>query len=195
MRARATFQRRRARPIPPGKVYPFRTAWDRARYPEHYLRFGYSEEAVAIQCIDRLRARWRAEVTRIDSGDRRLRGRAAAMLAAAGADPRQLNGRGTTMDRGISDLHVTFPHLGGRTGWFELKVPEHLVVSPKTGKLIQEAEPGEPTLDQAEYLLRQHRAGAIVGFIWWSHELDELIEGTGRIQKEPDPDLAVSFTG
>ena len=113
--------------IRPVRDYPFLHRWNPTRYPERYLRLGLDEAAVQLVCVPYLQARWRAEVTVIDAGDRRLRGRAAALLRQSGGDPRSLTGRGGTMDRGVVDLAVTFAN--GVAGWFELKRPAHLVLS------------------------------------------------------------------
>jgi hypothetical protein len=171
------FRRRRAPAqslfVEPPPTFPH--AWDPARYPPEYLKLGPSEEQVVRATVDYLVAKWRAVVTVIDAGDRRLRGRAAHAIRAAGGDPLVLKGRGTTMDSGIADLHVTFPHLGGRAGWFELKKPALLAPSPKTGRLVIRHPAGAPTDEQLRFLRRQERAGALVGVIWWHHDLDAIV--------------------
>lgn len=158
-------------------AYDFPHKFDASRYATAYLRTGISEAQVQLASVARLVARWRAVVTEIDVGDRRFRGRMAAVVAAAGGDPRKVEGRGGQNLAGIVDLAVTFPHLGGRSGWFEVKRPVHLTPSPRTGRLIQAAKPGAPTDEQLKFLERQQRAGAIVGVIWAAPDLDQLVPG------------------
>jgi hypothetical protein len=153
--------------------YPFPVEFVRERYPADYLRQGLLEERVQAACVAYLRARWRAEVVVVDVGDARLRGRAARLLSAAGGNPRLLAGRGGEMNRGIVDLAVTFP--GGRAGWFEVKKPAWLQASPKTGRLVQRRPAGEPTPEQLAFLVRQGRAGAVVGVLWHPRDLDALV--------------------
>lgn len=154
--------------------YPFPSRFERARYPTSYLRSGILEDQVQQAVIAALTTRWRAKVTVIDSGDRRLRGRAARLLTARGVNPNMLmKGMGGTMERGVVDLAVTFP--GGLAGWFETKRPAYCVVSPRTGKLIIERPAGEPTDEQLAFLLEQHRLGAVAGLLWSPHDLEALI--------------------
>jgi hypothetical protein len=157
------------------REYSFVHQWDRARYDATYLRLGLSEAQVQANAIAYLRARWRAEVTELDVGDARFRGRAKGIIRAVGGDPRLLNARGGKNRRGIVDLAVTFPHLGGRAAWFEVKRPEHLTPSRATGRLIQAAEPGAATPEQLDFLDRQQKHGAIVGVIWQDRDLDALV--------------------
>jgi hypothetical protein len=167
-------RQRLARPTP---SFPCR--FDPARYDPTYLQLGLLEAAVQAATVQRLWARWKAKVTVIDSGDGRLRGRAAQLLAWAGGDPAALKGHRTTMERGVGDLAVTFPHLGGRAGWFELKRPARYSRS-KTGRMVIAARAGEPTDEQVAFLLAQQRAGAIVGVLWRDLDLEELVRAAER---------------
>jgi hypothetical protein len=164
-------------------VVPFQIAFDPARYPESYLRMGFTEAQVQAYVVAYLRAVWKAQVTVVDVGDAKLRGRAAAMLRSAGADPHAVVGAPGQMEQGVVDLAVSFPHLGGRAGWFEVKRPSRLVRSPRTGELVQERAAGAPTAAQVAFLERQRRAGAVVGVVWRAQDLDELVpaaSGEGR---------------
>lgn len=112
----------------------------------------------------------------IDVGDRRLRGRAAMLVRAAGGDPRHLTGAGGQMTRGIVDLAVTF--RGGRAGWFEVKKPALYAPSKSTGRLVQRREAGTPTPEQLAFLDEQYRQGACVGVLWSERDLDAVVEAS-----------------
>jgi hypothetical protein len=158
---------RRAAP----REYPFLWQWDRSRYSEAYLRSGPSEEEVQEAAVQALRARWRAVVSEIDVGDKRLRGR----LGRLGLDRRTISMAGGGNKGGIVDLAVTFP--GGRAGWIEMKRPEFCVVSKATGLLVQSRKPGEPSDEQLEFLLAQASVGAVVGVAWSVQDLFAIIPG------------------
>jgi hypothetical protein len=158
---------RRAAP----REYPFLWQWDRARYSEAYLRSGPSEEEVQAAVVEALRLRWRAVVTEIDVGDKRLRGR----LGRLGLDRRIVSMAGGGNRKGVVDLAVTFP--GGRAGWFELKKPEFCVISKSTGLLVQQRKPGEPSDEQLQFLLAQASAGAVVGVLWAVQDLFACVPG------------------
>lgn len=156
------------------RALPFLHEWDADRYPVPYLRRGLLEKDVVEACVALLQSRWRAQVTVIDSGDARGRGRAARVIAGLGGNPGLIRGSASQMEPGISDLAVTFQ--GGRAGWFEIKRPAWLEVSPSTGRLRQRREPGRPTEEQLLFLERQRRAGAIVGVGWSPIDLQVAIE-------------------
>lgn len=183
----APARERMARRAPVKRIlreYPFLHRWDATRYPESYLRKGLPEDEVQDLVIGYLRCRFLAEVTVIDSGDRRLRGRAAKLLQEAGGDPHDLVGRGGTMERGVVDLAVTFRN--GRAGWFEVKRPEYLVPSEKTERLVQGHPAGEPTVEQLDFLERQHRKNAIVGVLWGTVDVDAVVPAAfARLSADP----------
>lgn len=154
--------------------YPFVHAFDPARYSPAYLRRGPLEAEVQGVCILRLQTRWRARVTVIDVGERRMRGR---LVRQFGLSPKALVGLGGANERGIVDLAVTFP--GGLAGWFECKSPAWYVTSRKTGRLIQRRAAGEPTDEQLAFLLAQARLGAVAGLLWAAEDLDALIPAAG----------------
>lgn len=154
--------------------YPFVHAFDPARYSPAYLRSGLLEEQVQEACVLRLQTRWRARVTVIDVGERRMRGRLVRQFGISG---KELVGLGGANERGIVDLAVTFP--GGLAGWFECKSPAWFVVSKKTGRLIQKRPAGEPTPEQLAFLLAQARLGAVAGLLWAPEDLDALIPSAG----------------
>jgi hypothetical protein len=157
----------RAAPI----EYPFLHAWDRARYSPGYLRSGVLEAQVQESVIAALTLRWKAKVTVIDSGDRRMRGR----MVRLGLPTMALKGIGGSMERGISDLAVTFP--GGRAGWFECKRPEHCIAAKGSGKLTQRKPAGAPSDEQLAFLLAQTSLGAVVGVLWSPDDLNLCIPG------------------
>lgn len=158
---------------------PFLSRWDRDRYAASYLRSGVLEAQVQDAVVAALTFRWKAKVTVIDSGDRRMRGRVARLLSIRGVNPNlAVKGIGGTMERGISDLAVTFP--GGRAGWFEIKRPEHCTASKSTGKLLQRKPAGQPTPEQLAFLAEQYRLGAVVGVLWSPDDLNLCIPGATR---------------
>jgi hypothetical protein len=156
------------------REYPFLHAWDRSRYSPAYLCSGPSEEEVQAAVVEALRLRWRAVVTEIDVGDKRLRGR----LGRLGLDRRIVSMAGGGNKKGVVDLAVTFP--GGRAGWFEIKKPELCVLSKATGLLVQARRPGEPSDEQLDFLLAQASAGAVVGVLWAVDDLFACIPGATR---------------
>jgi hypothetical protein len=151
-------------------VYPFPSTFAPARYSPSYLRSGVLEDQVQEACILRLQTRWKARVTVIDVGERRMRGRLARRFGHSSA---MLRGIGGANERGIVDLAVTFP--GGLAGWLEVKKPALYRTSPKTGRLIQRRPAGAPTPEQLAFLLAQHRLGAVAGVVWAPEDLDSLI--------------------
>ena len=158
-------------------LFPFIHQWDPARYAPAYLRRGLDERDVVELCVGLLQRSYRAEVTVIDSGDARGRGRAARIIAAVGGDPRLLRGSAGQMEAGIADLAVTFP--GGRAGWWELKRPAWLGPSRATGRWVQRRPAGQPTEAQLLFLERQRRAGAIVGVAWGFQDIQAAVEAQG----------------
>jgi hypothetical protein len=158
-------------------AYPFLHQWDAARYPAAYLRRALVERDVVDACVLMLRRVYRAEVTIIDAGYARGRGRAARIIASVGGDPRLLRGSASQMEAGIADLAVTFP--GGRAGWWEMKRPAWLAPSKATGRLVQRRAPGQPTQEQLLFLERQRRAGAIVGVAWGETDIRAAIQAQG----------------
>lgn len=154
--------------------YPFLHRWDRARYSPGYLRSGPSEQEVQDAIVQALRLRWRAVVTEIDVGDKRLRGR----LGRLGLDRRIVSMAAGGNRKGVVDLAVTFP--GGRAGWFEVKKPELCGVSKSSGLLVQKREPGTPTDEQLQFLLAQASACAVVGVLWGVEDLFSCIPGATR---------------
>jgi hypothetical protein len=157
------------------REFPFLWQWDRDRYTPGYLRSGVLEAQVQEAVIAALTFRWKAKVTVIDSGDRRMRGRMARIVAARGLNPNDVvRGWGGSQERGVVDLAVTFP--GGRAGWFECKKPEHCALSA-TGRLTQRKPPGQPKPEQLAFLLAQASLGAVVGVVWSPDDLNLCIPG------------------
>lgn len=156
------------------REYPFLWRYERARYSPAYLRSGPSEEEVQAAIVEALRFRWRAVVTELDVGDKRLRGR----LGRLGLDRRIVSMAGGGNRKGIVDLAVTFP--GGRAGWFEVKKPEFCVVSKSSGLLVQRRPAGEASDEQLTFLLAQAEAGAVVGTLWAVEDLFACIPGATR---------------
>lgn len=155
-------------------IFPFLHEWDASRYPVGYLRRGLLEKDVVEACVATLQRRWRAQVTIIDSGDARGRGRAARVIAGLGGNPGLIRGSASQMEPGIADLAVTFQ--GGRAGWFELKKPAWLAPSKATCRLVQRRPAGQPTQEQLLFLERQRRAGAIVSVAWSELDIQVAVE-------------------
>lgn len=159
-------------------MFPFLHEWDASRYSDAYLRRGLLEKDVVELCVVMLQRRWRAQVTIIDSGDARGRGRAARVIAGLGGNPGMIRGSASQMEKGIADLAVTFQ--GDRAGWFELKRPAWAVGSPALGRPRQRRAAGQPTLEQLLFLERQRRAGAIVGVAWSELDIQVAVEAAVR---------------
>lgn len=142
---------------------PARLAWDRSRYPQAWLLAGWPEAKVQIAALAAL-VQLGVWVHAVDAGNRNLAGRARAALGRAGINPAvALAGRSSTA-AGFPDLAGIAPD--GSPLFIEMKRPEHLVVSLRTGKLIQEHAAGEPTDDQVEFLTQAFRRGARAGVAW-----------------------------
>jgi hypothetical protein len=150
-------------------------SFSRDRYPERYLRLGLTEKNVQALVLARLRKHccW---VHVVDAGAAKLRGRAFGALRRAGASTAALAG-GTGVKRGITDIvGITGD---GRPLFVEVKAPEHLAPSSKTGRLVQVEEAGEPTSQQIAFVTEAAKRGAAAGFAWADTDVDEIL-GVGR---------------
>ncbi len=150
-------------------------SFSRDRYPERYLRLGLTEKNVQTLVLARLRKHgcW---VHVVDAGAAKLRGRAFGALRRAGASTAVLAGS-TGVKRGITDIVGIAGD--GRPLFVEVKMPEHLAPSPKTGRLIRLEEPGEPTPEQIVFVTEARKRGAAAGFVWADTDVDEIL-GVGR---------------
>lgn len=148
--------------------------WDANRYPLAYLRQGLDEAAVQRMVQAKLRALG-AFVLTVDSGARLLRGRVMGAARRAGLPPDAVlftPGRTGAGVSGLADLIGCDMH--GRMVAIEVKRPAHLVVSSKTGKLIQQRPAGAPTPQQLGFLQEVHRRGGIAGVVWSPQDLDQV---------------------
>jgi CBS-domain-containing membrane protein len=155
---------------------PYRFAFERARYSDAYLLGCVSEAAVQKAALELLTIH-RIPALAVDAGGARLRGAVGRALRRGGiSNARQFLGRTQgACSAGLSDILGTLP--GGRALYVEVKAPEWLTTSPKTGRLIQKAEPGKPTDDQLAFLDTMAEAGALVGIIWSTDDLNEILKG------------------
>lgn len=154
-------------------LLPELPAFDRSRYPEAYLRQGYPEAVVQRMVLTRL-AQLGVEAYVVESGAARLRGRVAGMLRSQGLRAGPLLGMATGTERGICDVHGV-ARATGRAVHIEVKAPAWLVLSPKTGKLIQRRAAGEATPDQVVFIGRMRRAGSFAGFAWGPGDVDAIL--------------------
>lgn len=151
-------------------------AFDRTRYPEAYLRRGYSEANVQLVVLARLR-QLRCWPHVVDAGADKLRRQAAGALRRQGVKGAAIVGR-TGMEPGIVDIVGTAP--GGRALFVEVKRPVWLMPSATTGVLIQARAAGEPTDAQIAFLLEAERRGAVAGVAWAASDVDEILAACRR---------------
>lgn len=162
-------------------------AFDPSRYPEVWLRSGLDEARVQALLLAHLRARgcW---CWTVDVGARALQGRAAGALRRAGVRRPEglLRGRAPGGEAGLPDIHGIAP--GGVPLYVEVKRPAHLVVSPKTGRLIQARPAGEPTPQQLAFLAKARSLGALAGVAWGPQDLNAILcpPGTIRVDEHGD---------
>lgn len=162
-------------------------AFDASRYPEVWLRSGLDEARVQALLLAHLRARgcW---CWTVDVGARALQGRAAGALRRAGVRRPEglLRGRAPGGEAGLPDIHGIAP--GGAPLFVEVKRPAHLVVSPKTGRLIQARPAGEPTPQQLAFLAKARSLGALAGVAWGPQDLNSILcpPGTIRVDEHGD---------
>lgn len=151
-------------------------AFDRTRYPEDYLRRGFSEANVQLVVLARLRQLgcW-AHI--VDAGAALLRGRAVGALRRAGASTAALVGR-TGIAAGISDILGIAPD--GRPLFVEVKAPAWLAPSSLTRRLTQRRAAGAPSEDQIAFLLEAERRGAVAGIAWAASDVDAILESARR---------------
>ena len=151
--------------------------FDRARYNDAYLLGCVSEATVQKNALATLNLH-RIPALAVDAGGAKLRGRACRALKGAGVRNAASIMKGGTQgacSAGLSDILGTLP--GGRALYIEVKAPEWLTRSPKTGRLIQKAAPGKPSDEQLAFLDTMAKAGALVGIIWSPDDLNELLTG------------------
>lgn len=156
-------------------------SFDASRYSEAWLRSGLDEDRVQSLLLQHLRGRgcW---CWSVDVGARALQGRAAGALRRAGV-PRpeaMLRGRAPAGEVGLPDIHGIAPC--GRPLYVEVKRPAHLVVSPRTGRLIQKHAAGEPTPEQLAFLAKARSLGALAGVAWGPVDLNAILSPPGSIR-------------
>ena len=154
----------------------YRDIFDRARYNDAYLLGCISEATVQKNALATLNLH-RITALAVDAGGARLRGAVGRALRRGGINnARQFLGKTQgACSAGLSDILGTLP--GGRALYIEVKAPEWLTRSPKTGRLIQKAAPGKPSDEQLAFLDTMAEAGALVGIIWSPDDLNELLTG------------------
>lgn len=159
------------------------TSFDRSRYPEAWLRHGFDEKRVQALLLQHLRGRgcW---CWTVDVGAAALQGRAAGALRRAGVRRPEalLRGRAPGGEPGLPDIHGIA--ADGRPLFVEVKRPQHLVVSPKTGRLIQRHAAGEPTPEQLAFLAKARARGALAGVAWGVVDLGPILAPTGAIRAD-----------
>lgn len=165
------------------------TTFDPSRYPEVWLRAGLDEDRVQALLLMHLRGRG-CLVWTVDVGARALQGRAAGALRRAGVrrPETMLRGRAPGGEPGLPDIHGIAP--GGRPLYVEVKRPAHLVVSLKTGRLIQRHPAGEPTPQQLAFLAKVRAMGALAGVAWGPQDLGAILSPPGRIRVDEHGDAA-----
>lgn len=152
---------------------PFLHRWDRDRYPESYLRRHVPEESVQSAILGLLAAR-KVFAWPVDSGAKTIRGRAYGALKGGGLPTTSLIGRTGAAPKGVCDI-IGVQRETGRAVLIEVKRPEWLGRSAKTGKLIQFQPPGTPTIEQLEFLQMGFAFGALVGVAWSIEDADLIL--------------------
>lgn len=159
------FKRRpRRRPGERAAINAFRYAgfqheWDASRYTAGWLSIERDEERVVQPAVvAALRARGAfAEI--LDSGSRKLRGRAFGAMRRAGVDPSwAMKGATGAARKGTPDVIGCTP--SGIFIAIECKAPALIVNG------IVERSAGVASADQLEWLDAAHRKSAIVGVAW-----------------------------
>lgn len=149
--------------------YTFHHEWDRSRYTASYLSVERDEERVVQPMIvAALRARGCFAFI-VDSGARKLRGRAFGAMRRAGLDPSfVMRGQSGAAQSGCSDI------LGltaeGRFLAIEAKKPALI----RDGKVISSA--GQPTAEQLSFLDAVHRKHGLAGVAWGLPDVDLIWE-------------------
>lgn len=157
--------------MPP--TYSFPHTWDAERYPSDFLRLGSPHEAIVARCLSWLTARGHF-VTEVDVGAKRLRGRAAMVLRAAGvrSPGKLLTGHTGAGMAGVVDIVGVAKN--GRAIFVEVKSPQWLVPSKVTGRLVQKRPPDEATPEQLAFLHSVHVRGGYACVAWWERDLEQV---------------------
>ena len=150
----------------------YQTTWDRHRYTRAYLSLPRGEVHVQAAVLARLQA-LKAFAFPVDSGAKKLRGRAIGALRRYGAVKPEALLKGST-GAGLAGLaDVVFVWRNGRAGFLEVKRPALIV----DGKVQMVA--GHATEEQLTFLRNAHRAGAITGVVWSAPDVDLVLRQNG----------------
>lgn len=154
---------------------PYLSTFDRSRYPAVYLLRKVTEAAVQSCALQILQCR-HIPALATDAGAGALRGRIGRALRKGGVESpgAYLKGVGGAINAGLSDIVGCMP--GGRALFIEVKAPEWTRLSA-TGAVRNDRSAGKPTPDQLAFLDTMAAAGALVGVIWHTDDLIELLEG------------------
>ena len=153
------------------------TAWDRSRYPLRALQLPRDEASVQAGILALL-ARRGIPAWATDAGGARQRGRAAAVLRAAGASQylRSLEGRGSAV-AGWPDVIGIIPPTG-RLLAIECKRPEQVERHGEGWRQVRPA--GSPSAEQVAMLMRLEECGALACVAWDESDVERLLDGEGR---------------
>jgi len=157
---------------------PYLHRFERSRYPSASLQLCLSEEMIEKTILESLRVRG-IMAQKIDAGGKAMRGKLIQVLRRYGIRPDIANAIAAQVfgsaPRGWLDITGVLP--GGRAMFVEVKQPEWLEVSDKTGRLIQKRPAGAPEPAQLDFMERMHRQGALVGCAWDAGDLDVILKG------------------
>jgi hypothetical protein len=156
--------------------YPFRHEFDRSRYALSWLQLCVPESNVEETILHSLKVRG-IQAEKIDAGGRAMRGKLLQVLRRFGIAAPTAN-KIAAMVFGSAPtgwLDITGVLPGGRALFIEVKAPEWLERSEKTGRLIQKRKAGTPEPEQLDFMVRMHRQGALVGICWSPDDLGDLL--------------------
>lgn len=158
-------------------AFPFLHEFKRERYSPAWLRLCASEDNVEKAILDSLRHRG-IRAHKIDAGGKAMRGKLLQVLRKFGIRPEVAN-KIAAMVFGSAPkgwLDITGVLRGGRAMFVEVKKPEWLEISEKTGKLVQKQAAGKLEPEQLDFMIRMHSQGAVVGVCWSPEDLDEILK-------------------
>lgn len=140
-------------------------SWDRARYPLRALQLPRDEASVQAGILALLARRGIVAVA-LDVGGARMRGRAAAIMRAAGVSDaaKRIRGRsGEGIAAGWPDIVGVIPP-NGRLLAIEVKRPEQIERRGDGWRQVREA--GTPSAAQVATLARLEECGAVACVAW-----------------------------
>lgn len=154
-------------------------SWSRSRYPLHALQLPRDEASVQAGILALLARRGIVAVA-LDVGGARMRGRAAAIMRAAGVSDaaRRIKGRsGEGIAAGWPDIVGVIPPTG-RLLAIECKRPEQVERHGEGWRQVRPA--GSPSAEQVAMLARLEECGAVVCVAWDESDVERMLDGEAK---------------